>query len=172
MLSDRLNYAQYYPITVFLKAESKTNVKDQCSKFAKNSTKNPKKLFEQSQKLEKIYSHLFTGVISHNSTDAWYSRLLEMIEVQQNSQIWISEFKPEEDISDDVLFPMTSRLSFVASPESDLDLSRTHDVDTLPRFHGSKPGLVRSSSDPSIATVEKVPGIPPYPSPPQLFKWG
>lgn len=58
---DKLNYAQYYPIVVFLKAENKNIVKDCRAKFAKGSTKNHKKLFEQSQKLEKLYPHLFTG---------------------------------------------------------------------------------------------------------------
>ena len=59
---------------------------------------------------------------------------------------------------------MPNRLSFAGSPESDMDLSRAHDdLDLSPM---QKKRLVRSSSDPSINTMDKIPGIPPYPSPP------
>lgn len=59
---DKLNYAQYYPIVIFLKAENKNVVKESRARLAKGSSKNPKKLYEQSIKLEKMYSHLFTGM--------------------------------------------------------------------------------------------------------------
>ena len=67
---DKLNYAQYYPIVVFLKAENKNIVKECRAKLAKGSNKNHKKLFEQSQKLEKLYPHLFTGE-SNGMMDRW-----------------------------------------------------------------------------------------------------
>ncbi|XP_076080157.1 tight junction protein 2-like [Mytilus galloprovincialis] len=88
---DKLNYAQYYPIVIFLKAESKNVVKESRSRLAKGSSKNPKKLYEQSLKLEKMYSHLFTGAVVQNNTDIWFRRVLEVIEVQQKQQIWMSE---------------------------------------------------------------------------------
>lgn len=70
----------------------------------------------------------------------------------------------DEYLSDDFLFPMTSRLSYASSPESDLDLSpepRSADASKA-TANGSKsppsPGtggrLVKSSSDPSIATQD------------------
>lgn len=77
--------------------------------------------------------------------------------------------QPDEALSDDFLFPMTSRLSYASSPESDLDLS----PEPRPHAHsnsGLTPGghstsrLVKSSSDPSIATVED--GAPGYTAPP------
>lgn len=74
-------------------------------------------------------------------------------------------FQPEEALSDDFLFPMTSRFSYASSPESDLDLSPE------PRSGGqrSRPrGLVKSSSDPSIATQDDIPSNnapPPYAPP-------
>lgn len=58
---DRLNYAQYYPIVIFLKVENKTTIKELRSRWAKGSTKTPKKLLEWSQKLEQNYQYLFTG---------------------------------------------------------------------------------------------------------------
>eukprot|EP00105_Crassostrea_gigas_P017858 XP_011435800.2 PREDICTED: tight junction protein ZO-1 isoform X2 [Crassostrea gigas] len=167
---DKLNYAQYYPIVVFLKAENKNIVKDCRAKFAKGSTKNHKKLFEQSQKLEKLYPHLFTATISHNNTEVWYSRLQEMIHLQQEQQIWMSEHKPEDNVNDDFLFPMGSRASY--SPAQDTEpgnTPKTHpdDFDASPKH---KKRLVRSSSDPSINTTDRVPGIPPYPAPPSYHR--
>lgn len=74
-------------------------------------------------------------------------------------------FQPEEALSDDFLFPMTSRFSYASSPESDLDLSPEPRSGLQP----SRPrGLVKSSSDPSIATQDDIPSYnapPPYAPP-------
>lgn len=60
--------------------------------------------------------------------------------------------KPVESLSDDFLFPMTtSRLSYASSPESDLELSPGPSA-SLHLSLGNLPQLVKSSSDPSIAT--------------------
>jgi len=68
--------------------------------------------------------------------------------------------QPDEALSDDFLFPMTSRFSYASSPESDLELSPEPRTGAL---RGR--GLVKSSSDPSIATQDDVPSYtapPPY----------
>lgn len=57
----RLNYAQYAPIVIYLKAESKHAVKDLRQHWAKNSSKSPRKLYEYGLRLEKSWSHLFTS---------------------------------------------------------------------------------------------------------------
>lgn len=88
----------------------------------------------------------------------WYKKLRETIEKQQQQAIWVSESKPQEVISDDFLFPMTSRLSYASSPESDLDLtSDTRPMslpDCLTSTNGTERRMVKASSDPSIATQE------------------
>ncbi|RWS16821.1 tight junction protein ZO-1-like protein [Dinothrombium tinctorium] len=160
---ERLNYAQFYPIVIFLRAENKSVVKELRSRNAKSSQKSSRKLFEQSVKMEKSWSHIFTATLTLTSVDTWYKKLRETIERQQQMNIWIGESKPEGIISDDFLFPMTSRLSYASSPESDLDLvndSKGGDEDCSPR-------LVKASSDPSIATADDVPcgsfgNLPPY----------
>ncbi|XP_052215345.1 tight junction protein ZO-1-like isoform X4 [Dreissena polymorpha] len=165
---DRLNFAQFYPIVVFLKADCKTTVKELRAKWAKGSSKNPKKLYEHSIKLDKFYQHLFTATVTHNTTETWYRKLVEMVDLQQQQQIWMSEKKPEEDISDDYLFPLSNRLSFSGShgDASDNDVRHAFDdMDALPAQR--KRQLVRSSSDPSVNTMDRVPGIPPYPDPPR-----
>lgn len=59
---------------------------------------------------------------------------------------------------------MSTRLSMVASPETEHALNRpVDDMDTLPL---KQVPLMRSSSDPSVATADRIPAIPPYPSPP------
>ena len=68
-------------------------------------------------------------------------------------------FQVEEPSRDEFLFPM-NRLP-ATSPESDVEYGRTDDDEMVkPRR------LVRSSSDPSLAVQENIPGIPPYPNPP------
>lgn len=58
--------------------------------------------------------------------------------------------QPVESLSDDFLFPMTtSRLSYASSPESDLELSPGPSASLS---LGNLPQLVKSNSDPSIAT--------------------
>lgn len=53
-------------------------------------------------------------------------------------------------MSDDFLFPMTtSRLSYASSPESDIELSPGPSASLS---LGNLPQLVKSNSDPSIAT--------------------
>lgn len=113
---------------------------------------------------------VFTATISHNNTEVWYSRLQEMIHLQQEQQIWMSEHKPEDNVNDDFLFPMGSRASY--SPAQDTEpgnTPKTHpdDFDASPKH---KKRLVRSSSDPSINTTDRVPGIPPYPAPPSYHR--
>ncbi|KAG8191357.1 hypothetical protein JTE90_006102 [Oedothorax gibbosus] len=143
---DRLNYAQFHPIVIFVRAESKHTVKELRSRLPKSSHKSSKKLHDQATKLEKLWAHVFTATITLTSADMWYKKLREAIDKQQQQAIWISETKPEGAISDDFLFPMTSRLSYASSPESDLEGGPSRSCD-----------LVKASSDPSIATQEESP---------------
>lgn len=67
-------------------------------------------------------------------------------------------------MSDDFMFPMSTRLSMAAGADSDFEAPRPRDdFDVSPI---RKKTLMRSSSDPSVNTHENIPGIPPYPSPP------
>ncbi|XP_076439288.1 tight junction protein ZO-1-like isoform X2 [Babylonia areolata] len=167
---DRLNYAQYYPIVIFLKGESKQAIKDVRSRWrgSAGSHKNPKKLQEMNDRMDTLYTHLFTGVITHTTTDVWFPKLVELIQAQQRRPVWMSEKKANEDFNDDFMFPMPNRLSIAAAPDHELDLARpADDLDISPM---QRKRLVRSSSDPSINTADRVPGIPPYPAPPGYQK--
>ncbi|XP_044582473.1 tight junction protein ZO-1 isoform X1 [Cotesia glomerata] len=164
---DRLNYAQFYPIVIFLKAENKQVIKEMRAGIPKSAHKSSKKLLEQCQKLDKIWGHTFSAVITLTTPEAWYRKLRELIDRQQQGPLWMSQTKPEEALSDDFLFPMTSRLSYASSPESDLELNTN-----VPLLSGQlgPPTRLKSSSDPSIATQDDTAAPPPYTSSYQAFE--
>jgi hypothetical protein len=100
---------------------------------------------------------------------------------------FIDRIQLDEYLSDDFLFPMTSRLSYASSPESDLDLSpeprasgagaegssKTNGINggggKSPPSPSSGGRLVKSSSDPSIATQDDL-GVSGMSSPGALLK--
>ena len=63
--------------------------------FRLNSTcKSSKKLLEQSQKIEKAWSHVFSWCINlDDSIENWYRKLRETIDRHQSEALWISECK-------------------------------------------------------------------------------
>ena len=55
-----------------------------------------KKLLEQCQKLEKLWTHVYTGTLNLTSITAesqWYTKLSDLIDKQQTAPIWMSESK-------------------------------------------------------------------------------
>lgn len=58
---DTLNYTQWYPIVIFLNPDSKHGVKTMRNRLIPGSSRSSRKLYEQSVKLRKTCSHLFTG---------------------------------------------------------------------------------------------------------------
>ncbi|CAH0760628.1 unnamed protein product [Diatraea saccharalis] len=146
---DRLNYAQFYPIVIFLKADNKHIIKQLRAGLPKSAHKSSKKLLEQCQHMERVWGHVFTHTItlSEANQNTWFSKLVDLVQITQQQQLWVSETKRPEPLSDDFLFSMSSstenRLSYASSPESDLEVSPP-----------PAPRLVKSSSDPSIATTQ------------------
>ncbi|XP_049885521.1 tight junction protein ZO-1-like isoform X3 [Pectinophora gossypiella] len=146
---DRLNYAQFYPIVIFLKADNKHIIKQLRAGLPKSAHKSSKKLLEQCQHMERVWGHVFTHTItlSEANQGTWFNKLTDLIQRTQQQQLWVSETKRPEPLSDDFLFSMSSstenRLSYASSPESDLEVSPP-----------PAPRLVKSSSDPSIATTQ------------------
>ncbi|CAL4145261.1 unnamed protein product, partial [Meganyctiphanes norvegica] len=174
---DRLNYAQFYPVVIFLRAESKQIVKELRSGYPKGRM-NSKKLFDQSVKLEKLWSHVFTATVSLTQPDTWYRKVREIVDKQQTGPLWMSETKPTEALSDDFLFPMTSRLSYASSPESDMETgpeSRTPSKSPHrppPSYLSNSEArgeprsrMVKSSSDPSLAAPEEISDLPSHAPP-------
>ncbi|CRK89457.1 CLUMA_CG003198, isoform D, partial [Clunio marinus] len=103
---DRLNYAQFYPIVIFLKADSKHSIKTLRQGIPKSAHKSSKKLLEQSQKLDRVWSHVFSTTITLNDPDSWYRKVRETIDKQQSGAVWMSETK-ESRFTSDLYFPYT-----------------------------------------------------------------
>lgn len=61
---DRLNYAQWYPIVVFLNPDNKQGVKNMRTRLCPESRKSARKLYERAIKLRKNNHHLFTSMWS------------------------------------------------------------------------------------------------------------
>ncbi|XP_036337886.1 tight junction protein ZO-2-like isoform X1 [Rhagoletis pomonella] len=90
---DRLNYAQLYPIVIFLKTDSKHVIKQLRHGLPKSAHKSSKKLLEQCQKLERIWSHIFSTQIVLSDEESWYRKMRDAIDLQQSGAVWMSESK-------------------------------------------------------------------------------
>uniref|UniRef100_A0A670ZPS8 Tight junction protein 1 n=1 Tax=Pseudonaja textilis TaxID=8673 RepID=A0A670ZPS8_PSETE len=122
---DRLNYAQWYPIVVFLNPDSKQGVKTMRTRLCPESRKSARKLYERAHKLRKNNHHLFTATINLNSmNDGWYGALKEAIQQQQNQLVWVSEGKADGTTSDD-LDLHDDRLSYLSAPGSEYSMYST-----------------------------------------------
>uniref|UniRef100_A0A8D2L0V9 Zona occludens protein 1 n=1 Tax=Varanus komodoensis TaxID=61221 RepID=A0A8D2L0V9_VARKO len=122
---DRLNYAQWYPIVVFLNPDSKQGVKTMRMRLCPESRKSARKLYERAHKLRKNNHHLFTATINLNSmNDGWYGALKEAIQQQQNQLVWVSEGKADGATSDD-LDLHDDRLSYLSAPGSEYSMYST-----------------------------------------------
>lgn len=58
---DRLNYAQWYPIVVFLNPDTKQGIKNMRTRLCPESRKSARKLYDRALKLRKNNHHLFTS---------------------------------------------------------------------------------------------------------------
>ncbi|XP_039709359.1 tight junction protein 1 isoform X4 [Pteropus medius] len=122
---DRLNYAQWYPIVVFLNPDSKQGVKMMRMRLCPESRKSARKLYERSHKLRKNNHHLFTTTIHLNSlNDGWYGALKEAVQQQQSQLVWVSEGKADGATSDD-LDLHDDRLSYLSAPGSEYSMYST-----------------------------------------------
>lgn len=128
---DTLNYTQWYPIVIFLNPDSKQGVKTMRSRLMPGSTRSARKLYEQSVKLKKTCSHLFTATIDLNSAnDAWFGSVKESIREQQDRAVWVSEGKldgTEEDL--DLHDDRMSYLSAMSADYLSMDSRLTSDYE-------------------------------------------
>ncbi|XP_056271772.1 tight junction protein ZO-1 isoform X6 [Pseudoliparis swirei] len=189
---DRLNYAQWYPIVVFLNPDTKQGVKNMRTRLCSESRKSARKLYERAIKLRKNNHHLFTTTINmNNMNDGWYGALKETTQQQQNQLVWVSEGKADGTTEDD-LDIHDDRLSYLSAPGSEYSMYSTdsrhtsdyEDTDTeggaytdqeldetlndevgLP----TEPAITRSSEpvreDPPV--IQDTPGYPGYQQPVQ-----
>uniref|UniRef100_A0A665WM71 Zona occludens protein 1 n=1 Tax=Echeneis naucrates TaxID=173247 RepID=A0A665WM71_ECHNA len=122
---DRLNYAQWYPIVVFLNPDTKQGVKNMRTRLCPESRKSARKLYDRALKLRKNNHHLLTTTINLNSmNDGWFGALKEIIQQQQNQLVWVSEGKADGAAEDD-LDIHDDRLSYLSAPGSEYSMYST-----------------------------------------------
>ncbi|XP_045888493.1 tight junction protein ZO-1 isoform X7 [Micropterus dolomieu] len=122
---DRLNYAQWYPIVVFLNPDTKQGVKNMRTRLCPESRKSARKLYDRALKLRKSNHHLFTTTINlNNMNDGWFGALKEIIQQQQNQLVWVSEGKADGTAEDD-LDIHDDRLSYLSAPGSEYSMYST-----------------------------------------------
>ncbi|XP_053196556.1 tight junction protein ZO-2a isoform X1 [Scomber japonicus] len=115
---DTLNYTQWYPIVVFMNPDSKQGVKTMRNRLAPGSSRSARKLYEQSVKLRKTCTHLFTSSIDLNSAhDAWYGSVKDSIREQQDRSVWVCEGKL--DGSEEDLDLHDDRMSYLSAMSAD-----------------------------------------------------
>uniref|UniRef100_A0A3Q4BBA7 Uncharacterized protein n=1 Tax=Mola mola TaxID=94237 RepID=A0A3Q4BBA7_MOLML len=128
---DTLNYTQWYPIVIFLNPDSKQGVKTMRNRLIPGSSRSARKLYEQSVKLRKTCSYLFTATIDLNSAnDAWYGSVKDSIREQQDRAVWVCEGKldgSEEDL--DLHDDRMSYLSAMSADYLSMDSRLTSDYD-------------------------------------------
>lgn len=108
---EKLNFVNLAPIVMFMKTESKSIIKEFRSRAAQSldpnardedtlrrDGKSSRKLLEQSVKLEKTWSHVFTVILdlSMMGSEQWYRKLRETIEDQQSANVWMSDKKSDK----------------------------------------------------------------------------
>ncbi|KAA0203557.1 hypothetical protein HAZT_HAZT010569 [Hyalella azteca] len=93
---DRLNYAQFYPIVVYLRVESKQAVKEMRAGYPKGR-QSSKKLFEQSLKVERLWGHVFTSTLTLTQPDTWPRKLAQAIAQHQAQPVWMAQSKVRQD---------------------------------------------------------------------------
>uniref|UniRef100_A0A6P7GE89 Tight junction protein ZO-1 n=1 Tax=Diabrotica virgifera virgifera TaxID=50390 RepID=A0A6P7GE89_DIAVI len=191
---ERLNYAQMYPIVVFFKAETKIVIKqlrqglpkkgqDFFSEISFPTIYLQPRIAPRTNSLPHRHRHSRSrsrksALSMYNSpqfihrtspfTSSYYppenSSILSRIS-SQNSILPESHQNPEESLSDDFLFPMSSlRLSYASSPESDLEHSPGPPTSPSLTGNGNPGRLTKASSDPSVVMPDSSTNdvLPPY----------
>ncbi|XP_073830526.1 zonula occludens-like protein polychaetoid isoform X13 [Musca autumnalis] len=142
---DRLNYAQFYPIVIFQKTDSKHVIKQLRQGMPKSAHKSSKKLLEQCQKLERVWSHIFSTHIVLNDEESWYRKLRDAIDLQQSGAVWMSETKSLYGINAPDLPPRIDRQS--KPGPNDIMVTPSSTTNTPSRSNSSGGTLGRSAQE-------------------------
>uniref|UniRef100_A0ABM0LZP6 Tight junction protein ZO-1 n=2 Tax=Saccoglossus kowalevskii TaxID=10224 RepID=A0ABM0LZP6_SACKO len=151
---DKLNYAQLYPIAIFLRPDSRHTIREIRGQLGegKIAPRSSRRLYDLAIKLDEMYSHIFTATVHLAHNNMWYSKVKDIIRQQQSTPIWMAEMKIDDALTEDLMFPMTTRLSYASSPESDLSLHLIggSGYESAPSPTMDRQNMVRSSSDPNL----------------------
>ncbi|CAF0716683.1 unnamed protein product [Adineta steineri] len=153
---EQLNYAQCYPIVIYFKASDRRQIKQIRQEYGKLYQKSSRRLFDSSERLEVLYSYLFTSTIKLDTTTNWYKILKGQIEMQQEQPIWMSDDRPaDKDLPNSDEYFISTRQSY--SDDNSNRYESSPDSETM-NLHNKKGNnyLQRVASDPVVFPRDKI----------------
>ncbi|XP_018422933.1 PREDICTED: disks large homolog 1 isoform X10 [Nanorana parkeri] len=82
----RLQLAQLYPISIFIKPKSVENIMEMNKRLTEDQAR---KTFERALKLEQEFTEHFTAIVQGDTLEEIYNQVKQVIEEQSGSLIWI-----------------------------------------------------------------------------------
>ncbi|CAF1638465.1 unnamed protein product, partial [Adineta ricciae] len=153
---EQLNYAQCYPIVIYFKALDRRQIKQIRQEYGKLYQKSSRRLFESSERLEFLYSYLFTSTIKLDSTTNWYKILKSQIEIQQEQSIWMSDDRPaDKDLPNSDEYFISTRQSYSDDNTTRDESSPDSEMNNAHRRKGNN-YLQRVASDPVVFPRDKI----------------
>ncbi|XP_071942456.1 tight junction protein 1-like isoform X2 [Antedon mediterranea] len=118
---ERLNFAQFYPIVVFLRPDNRTTVKQLRSKHLEpEQNRGSRKLTQTAKNLNKVFVHIFSATVRLGPDVPWFSLTRDAIQKEQNKPIWVSDVStPKEDQEPEL--PVVGELTLPSDYESDAE---------------------------------------------------
>ncbi|XP_031219479.1 disks large homolog 1 isoform X10 [Mastomys coucha] len=82
----RLQIAQLYPISIFIKPKSMENIMEMNKRLTEEQAR---KTFERAMKLEQEFTEHFTAIVQGDTLEDIYSQVKQIIEEQSGPYIWV-----------------------------------------------------------------------------------
>ncbi|XP_030678891.1 disks large homolog 1 isoform X5 [Nomascus leucogenys] len=82
----RLQIAQLYPISIFIKPKSMENIMEMNKRLTEEQAR---KTFERAMKLEQEFTEHFTAIVQGDTLEDIYNQVKQIIEEQSGSYIWV-----------------------------------------------------------------------------------
>ncbi|XP_021065181.1 disks large homolog 1 isoform X4 [Mus pahari] len=82
----RLQIAQLYPISIFIKPKSMENIMEMNKRLTEEQAK---KTFERAMKLEQEFTEHFTAIVQGDTLEDIYNQVKQIIEEQSGPYIWV-----------------------------------------------------------------------------------
>ncbi|XP_069831193.1 disks large homolog 1 isoform X11 [Dendropsophus ebraccatus] len=82
----RLQIAQLYPISIFIKPKSVENIMEMNKRLSEDQAR---KTFERAMKLEQEFTEHFTAIVQGDTLEEIYNQVKQIIEEQSSTFIWV-----------------------------------------------------------------------------------
>lgn len=140
---------------IFFKATDRRQIKQLRQDYGKLYQKSSRRLFDSSERLEFLYSYLFTSTVKLDGSSNWYKTLKAQIELQQEQPVWMSDDRPaDKDLPNSEEYFISTRHSYSDDHGTRDESSPDSDRVALGHRKG-KSYLQRVASDPVVFPKDK-----------------